>query len=121
MIEGQSLTPMTEDIYFLTDLSRRGEPVNMHTFSPKPFNIEDYIRIYCEFDIEKVGSQVPIHNITSLTLRVILLLIVRITRSEFLHQGSRVHIHCGIQCQEAHIYDWSTTMLIWMKRPLREC
>jgi hypothetical protein len=29
MIEGQSLVPTTEDIYFLTGLSRRGEPVNL--------------------------------------------------------------------------------------------
>jgi hypothetical protein len=75
MIEGQSLTPTTEDIYFLTGLLRRGEPVNLNTFPPRPFNIEDYIRMYYEVDIEKVGSQVPIHKVTSLTLRVILLLI----------------------------------------------
>jgi hypothetical protein len=29
MIKGQSLTPMTEDIYFLTGLSRKEEPVNL--------------------------------------------------------------------------------------------
>jgi hypothetical protein len=34
MIEGQSLTLTTEDIYFLTRLSRRGEPVNLCTFPP---------------------------------------------------------------------------------------
>jgi hypothetical protein len=28
ILEGQSLVPTTEDIYFLTGLSRRGEPVN---------------------------------------------------------------------------------------------
>jgi hypothetical protein len=28
MLEGQSLVPTIEDIYFLTGLSRRGEPVN---------------------------------------------------------------------------------------------
>jgi hypothetical protein len=32
MLEGQSLVPTTEDIYFLTGLSRRGEPVNFQTF-----------------------------------------------------------------------------------------
>jgi hypothetical protein len=121
MIEGQSLTPTTEDIYFLTGLSRRGEPVNLRTFPPGPFNIEDYIRMYCEADTEKVGSQVPIHKITSLSLRVILLLIGWITGSTTLHQASRAHMHCAIQCQEAHIYDWSTTMLTCMKRQLTEC
>jgi hypothetical protein len=69
MLEGQSLTPTMEDIYFLTGLSRRGEPVNLRTFPPGPFNIEDYIRMYCEAGTEKVGSQVPIHKITNLSLR----------------------------------------------------
>jgi hypothetical protein len=32
MIEGQFLVPTTEDICFLTGLSRRGEPVNLQTF-----------------------------------------------------------------------------------------
>jgi hypothetical protein len=85
ILEGQSLTPTTEDIYFLTDLSRRGEPVNLRTFPPGPFNIEDYIQMYCEAGTEKVGSQVPIHNITSLSLCVILLLIGRINGSTDLH------------------------------------
>jgi hypothetical protein len=38
-------------------------------------NIEDYIDMYCEAGIEKVGSQVSIHKITSLLLQVILLMI----------------------------------------------
>jgi hypothetical protein len=41
MIEGYSLTPTTEDICFLIGLSRRGEPFNLQTFPPRPFNIED--------------------------------------------------------------------------------
>jgi hypothetical protein len=96
MIEGQSLTPMTEDTYFLTGLSRRGEPVNLQTFPPRPFNIEDYIRMYCEANTEKVGSQVPIHKIMILSLRVILLLIGQITRSVALHRASWAHMHCAI-------------------------
>jgi hypothetical protein len=75
MLEGQSLTPTMEDIYFLTDLSRRGEPVNLRNFPPGPYNIEDYIAMHCEAGTEKVGSQVPIHKITSLSLQVILLMI----------------------------------------------
>jgi hypothetical protein len=48
MLEGQSLTPTTEDIYFLTGLSRRGEPVNLHVFPPGPHNIEELIGLHCE-------------------------------------------------------------------------
>jgi hypothetical protein len=96
MIEGESLTPTTKDIYFLTGLSRRGEPTNLQTFPPGPFNIEEYIQMYCEDDNEKVGSQVPIHKIISLSLRVIFLLIGRITRSTALHQASQAQMHCVI-------------------------
>jgi hypothetical protein len=56
MLEGHSLTPTTEDIYFLTGHLRRGEPVNLNTFPPGPFNIEDYIQMYCEDGTKKVGS-----------------------------------------------------------------
>jgi hypothetical protein len=85
MIEGQSLNPTTKEIYFLSGLLRRGEAINLHTFPPGPFNIDDYIKMYCEAGIEKVGSQVPIHKIMSLNLRVILLLIGQITGSATLH------------------------------------
>jgi hypothetical protein len=39
MLEGQSLVPTTEDIYFLTGLSKRGEPVNFLIFPSGPHNI----------------------------------------------------------------------------------
>jgi hypothetical protein len=50
------LTPTIEDISFLTGLSRRGEPINLRTFSPVKYNIEDYIGMYYEDGAEKVDS-----------------------------------------------------------------
>jgi hypothetical protein len=88
MLEGQSLTPMTEEIYFLTVLSRRGELVNLRSFPPGPHKITELIGIHCDADNEKVGSQVPIHKITNLSLKVIFLHIGWITRSVALHQAS---------------------------------
>jgi hypothetical protein len=66
MIGGKLLNPTTQDIYFLIVLSRRGELVNLRTFPSGPFNIVKYIRMHCDLDIERVGSQVPIHNVISL-------------------------------------------------------
>jgi hypothetical protein len=80
---------MPEDIYFLTDLSRRGESINPRTFPPGSYNIEDYIEMYCEDGTEKVGSQVPIHKITNLHLHIVLFMIGQITGSATLHQASR--------------------------------
>jgi hypothetical protein len=56
ILVGQSLTPTIEDIYFLTGLSRRGEPVNLRSFPPGPHNIVELIRMHCEANTEKVGS-----------------------------------------------------------------
>jgi len=93
MLEGQSLTLSTKDIYFLIDLSRRGEPVNLRNFPLGSYNIKDYIRMYCEAGTEKVGSQVSIHNITSISLHIILFTIRRIIGSATLHQASHAQMN----------------------------
>jgi hypothetical protein len=56
MLEGQSLNPMTEDIYFLSGLSRRGEPINLRAFPSGPHNIAELIEQHCEAGTDKVGS-----------------------------------------------------------------
>jgi hypothetical protein len=56
MLEGHSLVPMTEDIYFLTDLSRRGEPVNFQTFPSGLYNIAELIGLYYEAGIDRSSS-----------------------------------------------------------------
>jgi hypothetical protein len=56
MLEGQSLVPTTEDIYFLTGLSRRGEPVNFKTFPSEPLNIVELIALHCEARTNHLSS-----------------------------------------------------------------
>jgi hypothetical protein len=56
MLEGKSLVPTTEDIYFLTSLSRRGEPVNFRTFLAGPSKILELIPEHCEAGTDRVGS-----------------------------------------------------------------
>jgi hypothetical protein len=88
MLEGQSLVPTTEDIYFLIGLSRRGEPVNFRTFPMGPSKISELIVEHCEAGTDRAGSQVPINKITNLSLQAILLLIGWIISSAALHQAS---------------------------------
>jgi hypothetical protein len=116
ILEGSSLTSMTEDIYFMTGLSRREDLVNLRTFPPESHNIEELIGLHCKAGTEKVGSQVPIHKIRNLSLKVIVILIGWIIGSASLHQASQVHMHCAVQCLNAQIFDWSTTMIDCMKR-----
>jgi hypothetical protein len=89
MLEGQSLVSTTKDIYFLTSLSWRGEPVNFQTFPSGPHNIAELIGLCCVADIDRSSSQVPIRKITDLSLQAIVLLIGRITGFAALHQASR--------------------------------
>jgi hypothetical protein len=105
MLEGQSPVPTIEDIYFLTGLSRRGEPVNFRTFPSRPHNILELIRLYCEAGIDRSSSQVPINKITDLSLHVIVFLIGWMIGSAALHQASRAQMNCVVQCLNAQIFD----------------
>ena len=67
--------PTTKDIYFLTSLSRRGEPVNFQTFPSGPHNIVELIGLYYVDDTDLSSSQVPISKIIDLSLQVIVFLI----------------------------------------------
>ena len=47
-IDGMSLTIEVEDIYFITELSRRGEVVNLRSRGPGGgLTIDKYIDVYC--------------------------------------------------------------------------
>jgi hypothetical protein len=56
MLEGQSLVPTTEDIYFLTGLSRRGEPTNFMMFPLGPHNIVEMIALHYEAGTNRLSS-----------------------------------------------------------------
>jgi hypothetical protein len=101
MLEGQSLVPTIEDIYFLTGLSRRGEPVNFRTFPSRPHNISELIGLHYEAGTDKTSSQVSISKILDLALQAIVLLIGWITRSVALHQASHAQMNCVVQCLNA--------------------
>ena len=110
--------PTTEDIYFLTGLLRRGESVNFQTFPAGSSKVSELIDEYCEAGTDHRGSSVPISRITILTLQTILLLIGWITGSAAVHQASHAQMNCVIQCMNAQIFDWSTTLLECMKSQL---
>jgi hypothetical protein len=89
MIEGQSLTPTVEDIYFLTGLSRRGETVDLHTFRTGERKVSELIVEYCVAGTNTRTSWIPVNSIINITLQTILSLIGRITGSTAHHQATR--------------------------------
>jgi hypothetical protein len=113
--------PTIEDIYFLTGLSRRGETIIFRTFPSRPHNISELIGLYCEAGTGQSSSQVPISKIPDLSLQTIVFLIGRMTGSVVLHQASRAQMNGAVQCLNTQIFDWSTTLLDFMKRQLIDC
>jgi hypothetical protein len=85
-LDGKPLRIEVEDIYFLTGLSRRGEVVNLKSRGVGcGMKIEEYIDTQCILGTPKLGIQVPIREINNLSLKIIVLVLTRITSSTSLH------------------------------------
>ena len=61
-------------------------------------SVEDYVHIYCPGHLEKIGSQIPIKHMNSLSLRIMLFTIARVNVSASLHQASRVSMSLAVEC-----------------------
>ena len=48
-----------KDIYFLTELSKRGDPLVLGSHREIDFSIEDYIAEYCREGTHKVSGKIP--------------------------------------------------------------
>jgi hypothetical protein len=121
-LDGKPLRIEVENIYFLTGLSRRGEVVNLKSRgADSGMKIEEYIDAHCVAGTPKVGSQVPIRAINNLSLKIIILVLTRITGSASLHQESRSLMFYAVQCARPTVYNWCTSLLANMKSQLTEC
>jgi hypothetical protein len=79
-LDGKPLRIEVEDIYFLTGLSCRGEVVNLKSWGAgRGMKIEEYIDAHCVAGTPKVGSQLPIRAINNLSLKIVVLVLTRIT------------------------------------------
>jgi hypothetical protein len=83
--------------------------------------IEEYIDSHCVAGTPKVRSQIHIRAINNLILKIIVLVLTRITGSTSLHQASRPLMFYAVQCVRPTVYDWCTSLLNNMKGQLTEC
>ena len=98
-----------EDIYFITGLAPRDKVINLRaSWVGGGLTIEEYIAMYCLPDTENIEIQVLVNSIKSLGLKVIVLVLDRITGLASLHQASRPLIFYVVECIRPTIYDWST-------------
>ena len=117
IIDQMPLRIEVEDIYFITGLSRRGDPVDLHGKPLGGLTVEDYVQIYCIENSKKVGTQIAIRDIRDLHIKILLFTIGRVAGSASLHQASRTHMSIAVECL-IHVYDWCTALLLNMKQQL---
>ena len=86
-LQGETLEITTEDMNFITGLSRRGASVNLEGIGQdgEPLSVQNYIDVFCTPSTQKRGSCVPIVHIRDFTLQVLASTIVRISGSSSLH------------------------------------
>jgi hypothetical protein len=110
-IDGKPLRIEVEDIYFMTSLLHRGEVVNLKSWGERSgMKIEEYINNHYVAGTPKEGSQVPIGAIKNLSLKIIFLVLTRITSLTSFHQASRSLMFYGVECERPTVYDWCTSL-----------
>ena len=64
-LQGETLEITTEDIYFITGLSRRGAPVNLEGTGrgEDPLSVQNYIDVFCTLGTEKRGACILVVHI----------------------------------------------------------
>jgi len=117
MIDQMPLRIEVEDIYFITGLSRRGEVVHSTSRTRSSLLVEDYVHIYYRGHPEKIGSQIPIKQVDSLSLRILLFSIKRVNELASLHQASQVSMSRVVEFLTM-VFDWCTPLLIDMNNQL---
>jgi hypothetical protein len=82
--------------------------------------IEEYIDAHCVAGTLKVGSQLPIRAINNLILKIVVLMLTRITGSASLHQALILIMFYVVEFLGPTGYDWCTSLLANMKSQLTE-
>ena len=121
-IYGTPLKIEVEYIYIIIRLSCQCEVVNIRDCGvDEGMPIDEYISTYFLPNTNKLGNQVPICAIQSLSLKVIILVFSRISGSTSLHLASQPLMFYVVECMRPNIYDWITSLLENMKHHLMEC
>ena len=86
ILDGIPLRLKVEDIYFITILSQQGEVVNCTDRGlGEGMTMYECIVVYFLLNIDKVGSKFPISAIQILSIKVIILFLLRIAGLGSLH------------------------------------
>ena len=80
--------------------------------------VKDYINTYCPPGTEKNGTCIPISQITSFPLQVMISTMVRIVGSSSLHLATRTQMWIAVECMQGIVFDCCLSMISIMRKHL---
>jgi hypothetical protein len=120
-IGSQMLYIELEDVYFLTDLSKRGPPIILSRQQGVPMPVKEYVANHFVPGSRLVGSRIVKKNVRDLPLRSVLFSITNLVGITSAHLASRSHMAYALQCVEPTLFNWSTIFLHNVKDQISRC
>ena len=115
------LTVEVEDIYFLTSLSRQGDPISLTGSHGGDITTQEMINCHCIFGTRTSGKKIPIKAVVDGPLRTILFTMERVVRSQGVHQAYRAHMLYAIESMAPTTFNWVEALLPIFKDQLTKC
>jgi hypothetical protein len=107
-----------EDIYLLTGLSHHRALVTLIGGRGGGLPMSEYIRQYCELEVERCKGKVAIRGVRDLTLMTILFTISWMAGSASLHMALQSYFQYAIECIEPQVFNWCDDVLCSMRTQL---
>lgn len=105
VIGDQELELTTLDIYFITGLSCRGEPVNLYGSCLIRASIFSLLAEHCPEALKSKSGKIDISSVWDLTLRVLLLTINSVAWSQVEHKNNKSKFIYAIDCIAPTIFN----------------
>jgi len=111
-----------DDIYFLTELSRRGLAVSLTGLGPRDLlTVREYTEQYCTAEAKVNSSGVPIKYIWNLGLKAIVYTINMMAGSAAGHLAMRPYMALALSYLEPQLYDWCRVVRENLVKQLTAC
>ena len=122
-LQGEVLEITSEDVYFISGLSRQGAPMNLEGTGRggDPLSVHNYIDIYYELGTQKRASCIRIVHIRNFPLQVLMSTIVRVAGSSSLHLATQNQMRLAVDCMQGALYDWCSRVIAIMRKQLSDC
>ena len=118
VIGDQEMELKTSDIYFITGLSQRGEPVNLYGSRPIRASIYSLLAKHYPDALKSKSGKIKISSVQDLTLRVLLLTINRVVGSQAEHETNKQNFLYAVDCIAPTVFNLVEAMKMNIKRQL---